>query len=178
LYTGEGPVACAGESGGARYVVLGFELFPFDGKKNPPLSVLTLNLLKWLFQSIGSSSGLPVGSTVDVPEAATSARYKTPTPTDLEILPARSVKPARPGIVDFFDANGGKVGAVAMTFFAPRESNLSLESAVELPAVETQGLPAPDRRLALYYYAALFAMFVLAGDLLRRLLLGIEWRGV
>lgn len=44
----KGSILLAGEKNGFRYVVSGIELFPFEGKKSATLSVLTLNILKWL----------------------------------------------------------------------------------------------------------------------------------
>jgi hypothetical protein len=44
----QGPVLVAGEERGVRRVVVGFELLPFEGKKTPTVSVLTLNILNWL----------------------------------------------------------------------------------------------------------------------------------
>ncbi|RMG42529.1 MAG: hypothetical protein D6719_06290 [Candidatus Dadabacteria bacterium] len=46
-----GPALIAGVSRDARVVISGFEIFPFQGRKNPALSILTLNILKWLTES-------------------------------------------------------------------------------------------------------------------------------
>ena len=44
-----GPALIAGELSGARVVATGFEILPFSGSNNAPLSVLTLNIFKWLY---------------------------------------------------------------------------------------------------------------------------------
>jgi Ca-activated chloride channel homolog len=44
-----GPLALATERRGVRYLVLGFEIFPYLGRENLPVSVFTLNLLDWFF---------------------------------------------------------------------------------------------------------------------------------
>lgn len=48
ISTEAGPILLAGETNGHRYIVSGIELFPFRGKESPLVSILTLNMLKWL----------------------------------------------------------------------------------------------------------------------------------
>jgi hypothetical protein len=43
-----GSLLLAGESRGIKFAAVGFELFPFEGKKTPITSILTLNLFSWL----------------------------------------------------------------------------------------------------------------------------------
>ena len=54
----EGPVLLAGESGGLRFSALGFEILPFEGRRNPPTTILTLNLMNWL------RAGTEIGNTL------------------------------------------------------------------------------------------------------------------
>jgi hypothetical protein len=49
-----GPLALATERRGVRYLVLGFEIFPYLGRENLPVSVFTLNLLDWFFHRSGA----------------------------------------------------------------------------------------------------------------------------
>jgi Ca-activated chloride channel family protein len=44
----EGPLALAGEIDGKRIVIFGFDLFPYEGKDAPTLSILLLNTLQWI----------------------------------------------------------------------------------------------------------------------------------
>ena len=46
-----GPLAFATERQGVRYLALGFDPFPYLGRDNLPMSVFTLNLLDWFFDS-------------------------------------------------------------------------------------------------------------------------------
>jgi len=58
-----GPLAFATERRGVRQLVLGFDLFPYLGRDNLPVSVFTLNLLDWFFQGSGATgrvSGQPL----------------------------------------------------------------------------------------------------------------------
>jgi len=72
----EGPLMMAFEYQGYRYLVLGFDPFPYLGQQNLPVSILTLNILGWFYESQGSSAvatGTPLelqgsGTTVITPK--------------------------------------------------------------------------------------------------------------
>ncbi|HEY5541952.1 MAG TPA: VWA domain-containing protein [Candidatus Binatia bacterium] len=51
-----GALAFAVERPGARYLTLGFDPLPYLGRANLPMSIFTLNVLDWFFQSGGSRS--------------------------------------------------------------------------------------------------------------------------
>lgn len=50
----EGPLVFAAQRQGVHYLVLGFDPFPYLGRKNLPMSVFTLNLLDWFAGTSGS----------------------------------------------------------------------------------------------------------------------------
>jgi hypothetical protein len=52
----EGPLVFATERQGIRYLTLGFDPFPYLGRENLPMSVLTLNIVDWFFQNTGVGS--------------------------------------------------------------------------------------------------------------------------
>ena len=52
----EGPLVFAAERQGIRYLILGFDPFPYLGRQNLPMSILTLNILDWFFQNTGARS--------------------------------------------------------------------------------------------------------------------------
>jgi hypothetical protein len=56
LQSPEGVLALALEHEGFRYLVLGFDPFPYLGRENLPISIFTLNLLGWFHEVLGSSS--------------------------------------------------------------------------------------------------------------------------
>jgi Ca-activated chloride channel family protein len=56
INTPQGPAAFVGELNGKRMTAFGFELFPYEGKRSPLLSILTLNVFKWISE-ISSESG-------------------------------------------------------------------------------------------------------------------------
>jgi hypothetical protein len=58
-----GPLVFAAEQRGLRQLVLGFDIFPYLGRENLPVSVFTLNLLDWFFHGSGTESratGVPL----------------------------------------------------------------------------------------------------------------------
>ena len=59
-----GPLILAGERRGYRYVAVGFDLFPYLGKRNLPISILTLNLLDWLASQAGHPPSLKTGTSL------------------------------------------------------------------------------------------------------------------
>lgn len=57
-----GPIVQAGEQEGKRYVVTGFDVLPYLGKRNLPVSIFTLNLLGWLADQAGQPLSLKTGA--------------------------------------------------------------------------------------------------------------------
>ncbi len=60
----EGPLAVVVRRQGSRYLVLGFDPFPYLAQANLPMSIFTLNLLSWFFEGSGDSitaTGEPLG---------------------------------------------------------------------------------------------------------------------
>ena len=52
----EGPLAVVVRRQGFRYLVLGFDPFPYLAQANLPMSIFTLNLLSWFFEGLGDST--------------------------------------------------------------------------------------------------------------------------
>jgi len=50
----EGLLVFAAQRQGIRYLVLGFDPFPYLGRENLPMSVFTLNLLDWFIETAGA----------------------------------------------------------------------------------------------------------------------------
>ena len=48
IHSTAGPLVLAGEQAGNRYVATGFDILPYLGQENLPVSILTLNILGWL----------------------------------------------------------------------------------------------------------------------------------
>ncbi|MFQ5682785.1 MAG: BatA domain-containing protein [Candidatus Binatia bacterium] len=73
----EGALALAVEHAGYRYLILGFDPFPYLGQKNLPVSIFTLNLLEWFYQGSGASA-MATGKMLPLPENANRGVLLTP----------------------------------------------------------------------------------------------------
>jgi len=62
----EGPLAVVVRRQGYRYLVLGFDPFPYLAQANLPMSIFTLNLLSWFFEGLGDST-TATGETLRLP---------------------------------------------------------------------------------------------------------------
>lgn len=69
-----GPIVQAGEQEGKRYVVTGFDILPYLGKRNLPVSIFTLNVLGWLADQAGQPPSLKTGMQFTLAGEPASAR--------------------------------------------------------------------------------------------------------
>jgi hypothetical protein len=81
-----GALVLKGERGAHRFVATGFNPFPYLGKRNLPMSVLTLNAISYLAGLGGSSSGYRTGQP-----------WLAPAGVERVILPSGKKKTAHPG---------------------------------------------------------------------------------
>lgn len=72
-----GPLILAGERNRRRYVATGFDLLPYLGRANLPVSILTLNILHWLTNTDTAAHPLSTG-TVFSPRTETSEPGSAP----------------------------------------------------------------------------------------------------
>lgn len=70
-----GPIVLAGEREGKRYVATGFDILPYLGVKNLPVSIFTLNLLGWLADQAGQPPSVKTGTTLTLAEASATVRF-------------------------------------------------------------------------------------------------------
>lgn len=72
-----GALAFAVEQRGTRYLTLGFDPLPYLGRDNLPMSIFTLNLLDWFFES-GSARSQPTGEPIPLNTVAAHDFLTTP----------------------------------------------------------------------------------------------------
>ncbi len=72
-----GPIVLAGEQEGKRYLVSGFDVLPYLGKTNLPVSIFTLNLLGWLADQAGQPPSLKTGASFPLAEESASVHLST-----------------------------------------------------------------------------------------------------
>lgn len=81
-----GALLLKGERGAHRFVATGFNPFPYLGKRNLPMSILTLNAISYLAGLGSSSSGYRTGQP-----------WLVPAGVERVILPSGKKNPAQPG---------------------------------------------------------------------------------
>ena len=179
LFSSRGPLMCAGESFGARYVISGFELFPFEGKKNPTMSVLTLNIFKWLFDSALSASGQSLPVKIQLEPNIASASLLAPTKESLKAIGGASITPRAPGVLSLV-SNTGSQTILSLNAFEQKESDLSTTTAVTVSAAPPSYHAAPQAQnsSSLGRILSILALFVIAADLFRRLKRHLRWSDV
>lgn len=83
----KGPLAFSVERQGLRYLTLGFDPFPYLGRDNLPMSIFTLNLLDWFFESQGES-GRATGTPIPLGKVRDGDRIVTPPGKNIAVTPA------------------------------------------------------------------------------------------
>jgi len=83
----KGPLAFSVERQGLRYLTLGFDPFPYLGRDNLPMSIFTLNLLDWFFESQGES-GRATGTPIPLGKVREGDRIVTPAGKNIAVTPA------------------------------------------------------------------------------------------
>ena len=121
-----GPLLLAGERAGRRYVVTGFDLLPYLGRRNLPASILTLNIVGWLSDRATQAAPYKTGAVLsrqshtDSPTApARSVRF----PRETDFQPTeRTLFLDRQGVYTFRE--NGKERLVAVNLLSPEETDL------------------------------------------------------
>ena len=175
LFSTAGPIACAGEARGARYLITGFELFPFDGSKNPTISIFTLNAFKWLFQSSDATGEGSLPTNLPLTESVTSAEYLLPDRSALSLTGA-TVSPHHPGILLLAHKDGAREH-LALNAFEETESDLSQRTSVSLsqPSPLASSSSKESGSQPLTRWLTSLALLVVAGDILRRIIRHVRW---
>ena len=167
LWSSKGAVAYSGIKNNIRVAVIGFEILPYEGKKSPTISILTLNIFKWLFSSGSGESGETL-KTFDRPGTFNNASIKYLSPVSEAVGgTAPTTELPVPGIVLATSLGSQIFGAV--NFFNEDESKtfsptpISVSDSTETSFNSSGEIPT----LGIYLAALLFLL--LAGDLLFQL---------
>lgn len=147
VYANKGSLILAGESENNRILVTGFELLPFEGKTQPTLSILFLNMLKWITENKESSSALTTFQTLPVTDNS-SLRYVDAPNIDAKIVMAaeESVQARYAGLLEHTDGTTDTLYAV--TFFEEQESDLRTVRSFSPPEFNSQSAPTIDEHLS------------------------------
>jgi hypothetical protein len=196
LFTSEGPLLCAGEQSGSRYIITGFELFPFDGLRSPTVSIFTLNALRWLFQPaaggntetsrVALDNSAQVG-TIALPYEISSAQSVAPTRSNLANSTTRSLTIPEPGVVELSrgETSSAQKTFLAVNAFSPDESDISRIQVISPPQSSRtpQAIPAATtaqarEKSSLESILTVLLLVALGLDLLRRIVTRARWGGV
>ena len=165
-----GAVLVAGELEGKRYAALGFDILPYEGGRSRYMSILTLNLIKWL-GSGGTGVGFEaVGATLRVPPGASFVSTTVEELLVTERAGARFFVP-REGGVYWLTKGDGLVQPVVVNGFEPSES--ALVDVVDLSGTQrTASEQVPSETPRTFEYWILLGVLVIAaldmGVMLRR----------
>jgi len=123
-----GPAAIAGELSGHRVLATGFELFPYEGRASPVLSILTLNSIRWILnQNISFGSIRTYQPLLSDPSSAVvhfGADALTNSKSERS-SPEGSLSLTRPGLYKYSALNQDTL--VAVNFFDEQESNTQVQ---------------------------------------------------
>lgn len=133
-----GDIALFGEHNGIPLVALGFDIFPFDGRKNLSLSVFTLNVMQWLFGRMLDQGWVPLTEPMLIDD---SDKYSRP------LLKSAEISSRPPGLYSIHKNDritGQNEKIVAANFFSEDESNglESTELVVDLPTSQPKTSPS------------------------------------
>lgn len=166
VHSSIGPLLLAGERDGVRFVATGFELFPFEGKRAPLLSILTFNILKWLGGSTQAPGVVAVGESVELPAGTVFSVLGGPAPLEESGERNYSLRTVGIGALLLRDT-AGKERVLTPAFFDEEESNTAATfqtAAVELTNRNTQTSDQATIRLS--WILALLAFTMILLDLL------------
>lgn len=170
LHVERGPILCVGSNQGARYIVTGFELFPFEGSKNPTLSILTLNIFKYLFDeevSHTTSQAFPRQNTL-------VQTFKGVDATELSKAFSARVFP---GVYRQAVAPGETDSLVAINFVSDSESDVRTVDTVKLAGSDMSAKKSTLQmgRINLEHSFVLIALLAFIFDLGMRILRRKRW---
>ncbi len=169
LGTTAGTAIVAGEKTGLRYAFTGFEIFPYEGRNSPLLSIFFLNSIKWLSGSEAKGNSFSTWNPIQV-EADDEVSYwhgDQLSPQKAKDKEHPIVVPEKPGLIEI-SGSGGQKQIIAINFFSPEESNTLEAIQVTLPSATNISEQQSDK----YFLAKEIALGVLVLVLLD-LLLGI-----
>lgn len=141
-----GALILAGERAGHRFVALGFNPFPYLGRQNLPMSVLTLNSLSYLAGFGAETAGYHTGDSWIVPAGVES--IVPPDGHKIKVTPGMLFTDANfSGLYQLVSSNGAK-SVRAVNLANLRVSDLENVSALKIEASGTGPVAEVARRRA------------------------------
>lgn len=153
IETTKGVALIAGENAKLRVVVTGFDLLPYLGKESKTLSILTLNILKWLSSASLENAYISVYSSLD------------PSINKLVDSSAKEISFLKNGIAlpGIYKAENQEI---AVNFFSERESNLTKKKTLNLNQKSTISNISNKAKNNLQNMLLALVLLLICGDLL------------
>ncbi len=166
-----GAVVLSAEFGRFRSVATGFELFPFEPKGNPILSILTLNILKWV-----SGSGVAGGYTETPFKASAAIGDLTDVLGESKYQEGEWID--SPGVFVRDGNLNSSSGLLAANFFASSESDKYSAQKFVVPGDTATQSDSSEVDKTYAPYLILAALIMTLGDLFVRVYLIVQrrWR--
>lgn len=158
----DGALMLAGERAGHRFVALGFNPFPYLGRQNLPMSVLTLNCLGYLAGFGAETGGYHTGDPWAVPAGV--AAIVLPDGREVKVTPGTLFGDVdQQGVYQLISSDGAKT-LRAINLADLRASDLETESALKVEAsggnavaeVAPRREPVTDKVIAAIIVLAIF----------------------
>ncbi len=154
----EGPLAVALEDRGFRYLVLGFDPFPYLGQKNLPVSIFTLNFLSWFYNGL-SGEGIATGRPIEARTGYEGGMVLTPGGEKFPIAgEGRFYRTGFQGIYQL--VRNEKKEFIAVNLEDNRESDLMDPVPIKLRE-EPEGTRSVSVPFSLWPYLLLLSLFLL-----------------
>jgi len=154
-----GPLVFAAERGGVHQLALGFDIFPYLGRENLPVSVFTLNLLDWFFHGSGVE-GRATGTPLTFSHTQQGNFLLTPRGDKITLNPGANNFPAT-----FFQGiyqvdRGAQRELFAVNLKNTNESDLRQPTPIELRDVSSGGNKV-SALFSIWPYLLLTSLFLL-----------------
>ena len=154
-----GPLVFAAERGGVHQLALGFDIFPYLGRENLPISVFTLNLLDWFFHGSGVE-GRATGTPLTFSHTQQGNFLLTPRGDKITLSPGANNFPAT-----FFQGiyqvdRGAHRELFAVNLKNTNESDLRQPTPIELRDVSSGGSKV-SALFSIWPYLLLTSLFLL-----------------
>jgi hypothetical protein len=156
----QGSLVFATMKHGIRYLVLGFDPFPFLGRENLPMSVFTVNMIDWFFAFSGER-GKATGEAIPVSAAQSGDRIITPAGETFSLRPGATTFPATryQGIYQL--TRQSEKSLIAVNLRDVNESDLRHPAAIELAGASEAGRRRQSTLLPFWPYFLLAALLLL-----------------
>lgn len=133
-----GPLVFATAQRGVRQVALGFDIFPYLGRENLPVSVFTLNLLDWFFHGSGTE-GRATGTPLSFSPAQQGNFLLTSRGDKLTLRPGTNSFPATYWQGIYQVDRGAQRALFAVNLKNTNESDLRQPTPIELRDIASAG---------------------------------------